>query len=347
MLTHHYGQSGNAEISLTIAREAFQLAPTLDRAIVLLARAELRNGSGEGAVERLLSLAGDFPKSAGVAFELARAHVVTREMSFARQGFERVLVLDENHVGAKLGLGRVALSEAKPERAIEIARQFQQSYPERVEGFALEGDAQLSVPNPDAAIIAYKAAFALQRLNRLVLGLSRAHLANGDVVKARETLNIWLREHPDDVAVRTAFADFALTLGEVSTAISRYERIVEQFDDQVGVLNNLAYLYHQRNDDRALGLAKKAYSLAPTHPGVLDTYGWLLVENGEANRGLPILQRSVERSPKNGEHRYHLGVALAKVSRHKEARAMLLSVVKMDGDFPEKEKAAELLGYLE
>ena len=40
-------------------------------------------------------------------------------------------------------------------------------------------------------------------------------------------------------------------------------------------LNNLAVIYQQQKDPRALGLATRAGTAAPGQPLIADTYGWL------------------------------------------------------------------------
>ena len=89
-------------------------------------------------------------------------------------------------------------------------------------------------------------------------------------------------------------AEWATGSGDPDAAIQSYEQIIETSPNDVGALNNLAFLYYQRGDQRGLELARRAYELAPSHPVVMDTYGWLLVEAGEVERGLPILRESVQ-----------------------------------------------------
>lgn len=78
----------------------------------------------------------------------------------------------------------------------------------------------------------------------------------------------------------------------------------------------------------------------------MDTYGWLLVESGEVQRGLPILEESVEKSPEITEHQLHLGVALVKAGKTDEARRLLETLVGIEREFPEKAKAQELLDLI-
>ena len=71
-------------------------------------------------------------------------------------------------------------------------------------------------------------------------------------------------------------------------------------------LNNLAWLYYERKDPRALEIAKKAYELAPNSAPIADTYGWILVEKGEIAKGIEILSKAVQLAPDNKEIADHL-----------------------------------------
>ena len=88
-------------------------------------------------------------------------------------------------------------------------------------------------------------------------------------------------------------------------------------------LNNLAWTYQQLKDPRALATAERAMKLAPESPAVLDTLGWILVEQGNAARALPLLQQATSRAPSAGEIRYHLALALWKAGDKAKAKAEL------------------------
>ena len=343
MLARTILRRGRPADALAMAKEAMELAPKAPAVILIIARAELATGNRESALRRLSSLADGYLDSLEAHFYLGEVQASMQQTSDARESYERVLALDPGNLAARLALGRVALADGEPEQAIKIARDIQRSNPELTEGYALEGDVHLTRSNPAAAIKVYQPALDRGRFNGLAIQLARAYQATGDDTKASGTLRDWLEENPDDVPVRAVLAELALTAGDIDTAIEQYEQILEQSPEQIEVLNNLAYLYHQRKDGRALAMAKQAYELVPEHPGIMDTYGWLLVESGDMNRGVPILRESVRRSPENTEHQLHLGVALVKAGRKSEARDVLLALVKTSGDFPEKHEAEEWL----
>jgi Flp pilus assembly protein TadD len=52
----------------------------------------------------------------------------------------------------------------------------------------------------------------------------------------------------------------------------------------------------------------------------LDTYGWILIANGQFDRGVEQLQKAFMVS-KNSEIRYHLAYGLEKQGKNEEARS--------------------------
>ena len=56
------------------------------------------------------------------------------------------------------------------------------------------------------------------------------------------------------------------------------------------LLNNLAWVAGQVNDPKALEYAERADKLAQDNPGILDTLGVLLVDKGDAKRGIDLLR---------------------------------------------------------
>lgn len=103
--------------------------------------------------------------------------------------------------------------------------------------------------------------------------------------------------------------DAAMREGKWRTAIDSYEQIRQWTGDSNAlVLNNLAYARSQVGDKQeALALAEIALGLAPDHPLIMDTLGWLLFETGgDQRRALILLQEASRRLPGNATITEHL-----------------------------------------
>jgi Tfp pilus assembly protein PilF len=176
--------------------------------------------------------------------------------------------------------------------------------------------------------------------------LAAAQRKAGDKESSYETALSWLKEHPEDTAVRTALAGTYLADNQKDEAIKEYEKILNQQPKNVIALNNLAWFYHEQGDRRALDLAKRAHDIAPKSAEIQDTYGWLLVQEGQVERGLVLLEKAQEQAPKNLDIRFHRAAALAKAGEQAEAEKELQEMLKSTDEFGEREKAEALLKEL-
>ena len=91
---------------------------------------------------------------------------------------------------------------------------------------------------------------------------------------------------------------FSLTADKtyLKRTIEEYESIVQKQPNNVQILNNIAYMLADTDTDigKALEYAEKAYKAMPNNPGVLDTYGYVLLKNGKAKEADEFLQRAMQ-----------------------------------------------------
>jgi predicted Zn-dependent protease len=111
-------------------------------------------------------------------------------------------------------------------------------------------------------------------------------------------------------------------------------------------LNNLAFLYSQQNDPQAMELAKRAYDKAPESAAILDTYGYILIKQGQPKEGLPILEKAATLAPKANDIQFHLAEAYSVNDNNQKAIEILEPIVKAEQAFSEKKAAVSLLDKL-
>ncbi|MCP9452155.1 MAG: VanZ family protein [Nitrospira sp.] len=75
--------------------------------------------------------------------------------------------------------------------------------------------------------------------------------------------------------------------------------------------------------------AARAYALDPRNPDILDTYGWVLVQAGRVQEGLPLLEKAKALKPTIYCIDLHLGVAYAKVGKNQLAEQYLRSQIAL------------------
>jgi putative PEP-CTERM system TPR-repeat lipoprotein len=193
---------------------------------------------------------------------------------------------------------------------------------------------------------AYETAWGIGKSGLLAIKLHAAYAQAGKPEEAEARLAQWLKQSPDDARVRLYAADVGLKSGKYKTSIEQYEWLLQKQPDNMLVLNNLAWAYQQVKDPRALEMAERAYKLKPDNAAVADTLGWMLVEQGNAARGVELLQKAVEAAPKAPEIRFHLAQALFKAGDKVKARDELERLLSGEAKFARQEEALALLKEL-
>ena len=96
---------------------------------------------------------------------------------------------------------------------------------------------------------------------------------------------------------------------------------------------------------KALPLAEKLSTTSGIENKVeiLDTVGWVFLQNGKEDKGLVLLQQAALQEPRNIGVRFHLAAAFLKTGKNEEAKKELERLLKENNSFPERAKAEEML----
>lgn len=164
----------------------------------------------------------------------------------------------------------------------------------------------------------------------------------GKTKEADARVNQWFEQHPTEVALHIYLAETYLAQKQTKAAIVQYLLVLRQEPRNIGVLNNLALAYQQEKDPHALETAEKAHQLAIDNPQVMDTLGWLLIEQGDTTRGLPLVQKASNAAPDALDIRYHLALGLLKSGDKVKARIELDKLIATGKNFANMEEAKAL-----
>jgi len=345
-LARYYLGRRNGPSALRVAAEARDLMPDDPQALLLLGGSQLATGNAGAAKEALKRLVELQPKLPEAHYQLALAHGQLAEDDAARAALKRALEIKADYAAAEIALAWLELRGGHADKALAMADKLLRIHPESPQVHALRGQV-LSVQGKfKQAIASYEAAFARERSPLMAINLHAVKLQSGDRVGAYAVLEHWLKEHPNDTAVRLQLAGTHQHHGEAVLAIAEYERVLLTQPRNVLALNNLAWLYHEAGDNRALDFAQQAYEQAPKSPAVMDTLGWILVQQGNIERGLELLEKAAYQAPKLGDIRYHLASALARAGSKTRARNELAGLLESGDAFSAHEQAKNLYEQL-
>ena len=345
-LVQHHLAKKETQKALALARETAAANPDSLPAMGLLGTTQLATGDAGAATATFGRLVQKAPRSPEAHLHLALAQVAGKQPGPARDSLKKALQLKPDFLKAQDALMRLELTEKRPDAALQIARQIQAQQPGSSVGFEREAAILLSENRLPEAAKALDQALAKGAGPAALIRLHRTLATMGNSQAADQRLTDWLKRHPDDTAVRAYAAEAYMVANRNREAIALYEGLVKANPGSFTALNNLANLYQREKDARALATAEQALKLAPDHPGVQDTLGWILLEQGELSRASALLAKAAGRVPQSGTIRYHYGVALARSGKKAEAKKELQAAIGSGQKFAELDAAKALLASL-
>lgn len=176
--------------------------------------------------------------------------------------------------------------------------------------------------------------------------MHQAMRQNGKDKEGIARVGQWVKDHPGDVTTRLYLATAYTTDQQLGNAIEQYQSVLQADSKNIVALNNIALVYQQQKNARALEYAEKAYGVAPENAAVLDTLGAILVEQGNLTRGIQLLQKAVALAPEAHGIRFHLAQGLAKSGDKEKARKELEQLLASGKSFEQADEARSLLKQL-
>jgi putative PEP-CTERM system TPR-repeat lipoprotein len=274
------------------------------------------------------------PRDTGALLNAARVAAARNEPAAARDYLERVTEIDAGNTAAYVGLAELAAAR----RDFATAQTWVDRLPVSPLRSRLEAELLAAQGRFDDAAAAFNRAFETQPSADLAVraydSSKRAGRPNPEA-----KLLAWNANNPRDPTSNFMLGSVALESGQQAAAIARYEAVLAVNPKHAPSLNNLAWLFSQAGDERAVDYAERAYAAEPNNPAIADTLGWLLVQRGDASRGLPLLATAAERLADQAEVQYHWGVALAETGDTDKALAALDAALAGNADFAGRDDA--------
>jgi len=345
-LMNYYLARNDVHKALALAQAAQNANPDNVQALNALGTAQLAAGEVQNAVGTYTRLVRLVPRNPVAHYKLATAQVSTNNFAGARISLNNALALQPKYLDAEILLASAELGAGRYPEALKLAQQIQKRHPDAAYGLTLEGDVLMAQKQFTRAAKTYDKAFTLEQRGVLAVKMHQALSAAGNTKEADTRLLQWLDEHPTDVGARHYLAAVYMRAGARTQAIAQYESILQSDSENVLALNNLASLYQVEGNPRALATAEHAYKLKPDNFEIMDTLGWILVEQQALPRGLELLQKASDKAPASTAIHYHLAVALAKSGENSRARRELAALLTNNKTFPEREQAQALLRQL-
>jgi len=148
----------------------------------------------------------------------------------------------------------------------------------------------------------------------------------------------------NNINIRKIIASEYLEHGNHTQAEKFYTVLAQEFKD-ADAYRQLAVIRSQQGAiSEGLELAQNAYTLDANSPSIAATYGWLLVQSGQAEQGLPLLRFANARDSRQPTLMFRLAETLLILKQPRQAKTLFEKAITYD--FPDKHKAVIRLSEL-
>ena len=337
-------QRKQPEKALVAANAASGRFPEDLRAFQALARAQAANDNPDGAATTL-KRAADLPKNtAAQQFSLGQFFMFLKHPEDARAAWLRATQIDPLHFPSWQELALLDVKEGQSGKALETAKRASATDPSL--GEAVKGQVYMALGQYKEADAAFGTALAHRPHGQLANLQVEARKRAGDRPGARKLQETWIAAHPDDDRMRFMYASDLIADNDLVGAVREHETLLKKAPFNPILLNNLAWLYSETGDPKAVEIARRAYAGAPDSPDVADTLGWVLVKEGQLDEAVALLADAHGKSPQNPSIAFHYAKALAEKGEKRQAVDILAPLVSSDKPFGEKKDAEKLLQSL-
>jgi len=350
-LVNHYLQTGQLDKASSEANSFYLNNKNKIFALSLMARTSISRKDNETARSFLEQIIQINQRDEVHRLQLANLLIRMKDFSGAVVVLDEALRVNKASLQA-LGLKfRLLLRKRDLAAASALVDNVEKHYPSHHLLYQLKGDLYAIQGEKMLAAEEYQKGFDRTKKPYFANALAQHYLSEGNVERAAQILERHLLSFSNDAQGRLSLASIYKESGNSQKAITHYEILASSRPDDFLVLNNLAGLYWGTKDSRSLSVAKKAYEQAVDRPEVEDTYGWILLHNGDKKKALTLLQSSASKAPTNPDIRFHLAQAMYDNGQYQQAKKELDRLLRDFSGFSEQTSAIQLsdkiLGQLE
>jgi putative PEP-CTERM system TPR-repeat lipoprotein len=338
--------TGDGKGALVAAQDASAALPNNLEILDALGRAQMAAGDNQRAVSTFKRLAGLQPSQVQHAMRLAEAYIATKDNDAAARELKRALEIKPGYAPAQRGLASLAMSDSRPQDALNIALDMQKRNPKEPAGFILQGDVEASRKNWDAAAAAYRAGLQRGKLAELAVKLHSTLNAAGKKADAERVAADWLKDNPKDVVFRYYLGDQALAQNDLPRAEAQYRSVVEIQPEHALALNNIAWLLVKSGKPGALALAEKANALLPDRAPLLDTLSMAQEADNQVPKAIESQKRAIQMDPNDASLTLRLAKLYIKAGDKARARAELEALAGKGDKYAGQAEVATLLKSL-
>ncbi len=330
-----YRKTGRAQLATSTLRDAFDRSGEDPSVGEQLFKILLESGDQQAALDLLGVLDADW-RDADSRILFGYLYLQIHHAPAALKIADAVIGRDDTNHAARILKARALVQQKQRAEAIKVLLEIPASASsEYADARALAGDlyAREGKIKEGRAVVeeALKTAD-----NHVGLITEEAQLVekSGDVPGARKLLEDAQAKRPDDQDLVYARASLEDRNGGTDKAVAIMQELLDGDPDNVMALNFIGYSLASRGVEltRAEKLLAHAVELKPDDGYVLDSYGWLQVQQKQLDKAVTTLERADRLAPDEPEILYHLGETYARRGDGTRAKELFNRALTLDPD---------------
>ncbi|WP_040515699.1 XrtA/PEP-CTERM system TPR-repeat protein PrsT [Paraglaciecola polaris] len=288
---------------------------------------------------------GDAPR----LVELSRSQLQAKDINGAKLSLERASTIAPQYALAKLEYGQLLIRQGSLPEAKTVIDNMQKDFANNPNVYVLQGSYFTAINNIDRAYSAYFESVTLKPDFTLpLIELYKIASQGHHQEEFKQYLSNHLSVNKDAHFQRHLLGDLLYIEDDMQAAEAQYVKLlaVENLPNKARIYNNLALIKANAEPNKGLEYAELAVELVPNSAAILDTKGWLLVQNARYQEALTTLRTAFTMQSNDPSIRYHLAAALKGLGKPEQARNELKQALSGTTPFPEKQEAQALLKTL-
>ncbi len=246
----YYGFVGNLDRAIEELQKSLELSPDRMAADIRLILTYLKKGDYPKAIETGKQGLKKYGENAVLFNLLGAAYGGKKDTEKAIAYYDEAIKKKKDFLAPYLNKSNLLKESNRLDEALRCCSRAAEEIPDHPMPHLCAGKLYTSMEQPDKAIVEYNRALAL----------------DASLLSARSRLaEIYLQQH------------------DLTAAAREFRQILSQAPEDVAALNNLAWIYAEKEQNlaEALAMTEKAVRLKPNEAGFQDTLGWVLYKKGQ------------------------------------------------------------------
>ena len=349
LLLDIYLQSEELQKALTEVDNLLKANRLDQKALVAKANILSQLGQFEKAQSALNILYGMWNDNPRLLVRLSQMQISAGDLKGAEKSLSEAENLAPESITIALEKAKLQLKSDQLNGLEKNIKALQLRAPNSADVHILAGNYYKAINEKELAFDAYTQAFKLNPQSSINAAyLYKSALSKSMRSKFENLVSSFIQNNDNAYFHKRLLADFYVAEKAYDKARPLYEELVnvENLFDKATVFNNLASIEASKDLEKAVSYAKEARRISPNSPQILDTYGWLLAQQGNYEEALPFLRKAYSFNAVDPNIMYHLGAVLAKQGKNTQAKIELSNALASDTPFDSRIEAKRLLESL-